>query len=437
MRKKNGLKNTIILSLALLVTGGALWWLLSTQENAVNKKLVLQIPEPSVETIEVAKTDAYGNPQRYTVRREGPNSWRLEKPFRDIVNITTVTNMVKVFEKFEAESTIAGVDNLAEYGLDKPALTVKVGYQKTRSVTLLISAETAFEGSYYAKFTDRTDVMVINSSVRTNLNYDMNNVRERKVLEINDRDVQRILFKNRNQMWYQLFNNNGSWLLETPFRESMTPAKANQVINSLNVLSSDDIIDNAPDLKTYGLDNPEYWLELSLNSGKKIVIKANRLQDNYYVTNSLRPMSVFVLNSFATLDWQFDPEEQLDKRLVVYAQDQVRSVKYQQQGKPEQELKGDSLTAIWVSFSQLNVTGFHYAKPAQPATVESIKTLQPVYRYTGFLNTQNAPNLVLSVYAVPGAGYCITSSERPYVYKVNQSDIDGLNQRIAEATKTK
>ncbi len=436
MKKKSSLQNTIILGLVLLSMGGALWWLLSTQENAVNKKLMLQIPELSVETIEVTKIDDQGLKQQYTVRRTGPGAWKLDKPFQDIVNVTTVTNMVKVFEKFEAESTIAGVNNLAEYGLDKPALTVKIGYKKYRSVTLLISAETAFQGSYYAKFTDKPEVMVINSSIRTNLNYDMNNVREKKVLEIDSKSVRQVEFHNRNMPGYLLANENGSWTLEAPFRERMTPAQVTQVINSLNVLNSDEIIDNAADLKAYGLDNPEYRLNLILNDGNTIVIKANKVEDNYYLTSSLRPTSVFMLGSFATLDWQFDPGTQLDKRLVIYGRDQVRSVKYQREGKPEQELKGDSLTAIWVSLSQLNVTGFNDSKPGRPATAESIKALQPIYRYTCSFNAKDAQDLVLSIYAAPGSGYYITSSERQYVYKINKSDIDNLNQKIMENIKS-
>lgn len=443
MKKKSGLKNTIILGLLVLAVGGALWWLLSTQGDAVNKRLVFQIPETSVNSIEVIKTDAYGNPQHYTIRRDGPGAWKLEKPFSDIVNITTVTNMAKVFEKFEAENTIKGVRDLAEFGLDKPALTVKVRYNKSRSATLLVSANTAFQGSYYAKFTNKPDVLVINSSVRTNLNYDMNNVREKKVLEIDGQKVRRLEFRNRNMPGYLLARENNTWTLEAPFRERITAGQANQVINSLNVLNADDIVDHVTDPKAYGLDNPDYWLKLILIDGNTIVIKANKVDDNYYISSSLRPMSVFVLGSSAALDWQFDPETQLDKRLFTYSQSQVQSVKYQRQGGAEQVLKGNSLTAIWVSFSQLNVTGFYYAQPAQPAkpvkpaAIESFNSLQPIQRYTCSFTTQNMQDLVISVYPTPGNAYYVTSSERPYVYKINKSDIDRLNQRIAEALKTK
>lgn len=437
MKKKSGLKNTILLGLVVLAIGGALWWLLSTQENAVNKNLVLQIPESTVETIEIIKTDAFGNPQHYTIRREGPNAWKLVKPFRDIVNISTVTNIAKVFEKFEVENTITGVKDLAEFGLDKPALTVKVGYKKTRSVTLLVSAITAFQGSYYAKFKDKPEVMLINASVRTNLNYDMNNVRERKILEIDSKNVRRVEFRNRNMPGYLLANDNDTWTLEAPFRERITAGQANQVINSINVLNADDIIDNDTDSKKFGLDNPEYLLKLILNDGNTIVVKANRIEDNYYLSSSKRPMSVFMLSSSTALNWQFDPDVQLDKRTVIYAQDQIQSVKYQRQGTPGQELKGDSLAAIWVSLSQLNITGIHYSKPAQPVTAESIRSLQPIHRYICSFTTKNAQDLVLSVYAAPGSEYYLTSSERSYVYKINKSDIDNLNQRIGEALKPK
>ena len=129
MKKKSGLKNTIILSLVLLALGGALWWLLSTQENAVNKKLVFQVKDTSIQTIEVSKTDAFGNPQHYTVVQEKPGQWKLKKPFADIVNNTTVTNMAKVFEKMEAESVFKDEQDLANFGLDKPELTVKIVYE--------------------------------------------------------------------------------------------------------------------------------------------------------------------------------------------------------------------------------------------------------------------------------------------------------------------
>jgi hypothetical protein len=437
MKKKSGLQTTIILAIIVLAMGGALWWLLSTQENAMDKRLVLQIPESQVQSIEVTKTDAYGNPQHYVVRREGANSWKLAKPFADIVNVTTVTNMVKVFEKFEAESTIKDVKDLQEFGLDKPELTVKIGYQKKRSLTLLVGTPTAFPGSFYAKFSDKPDVFVINSSLRTYLNNDMNSVRERKVMEIDAKSIRRIEFTNRKKLECLLANDNDTWTLEAPFKERMTAGQANQIINSLNVLNADDIIDNVTDPKAYGLDNPEYRLKLILTNGNTIVIKANNVDNSYYVSCSTRPMSVFKIGFTATLDWQYDPEAQLDKRLVIYSRSQVQSVKYQASGGPEQELKGDGLISIWVSFSQLNVTGFNYAKPAQPASAESFKPLQPIYRYNCSFTTSNMQNLVISVYPAPGTAYYVTSSERPFVYKINKSDIDGLNQKIAEALKLK
>lgn len=434
MKKKSGLRNTIILGIVLLATVGALWWLLSTQENAVNKKLVFHIKEAAVESIEVTKTDAYGNPQHYTVRREGPGSWKLEKPFADIVNVTTVTNMVKVFEKFEAESTITDAKDLSEFGLDKPELTVKIGYGK-RSKTLCIGTETPFPGSYYAKFEDKPEILVINSSVRTYLNNDMNTVRERKILEIDAGNVKQLEIRNRNKPVYLLVNENGSWTLESPFKERMTSVQTNQIINSLNVLTADDIVDNVSDPKAYGLDNPEYFLKLVKTDGSIIVVKANKVDSNYFVSNSLRPMSVFMLGSSTELDWQYDPDTQVDKRLVIYSQSQVQSVKYQRQGETEQELKGDALNTIWVSFSQLNATGFHYVKPHQPATTENLKALQPVYRYTCAFTTPNAQELVLSVYPAGGSEYFVTSSERPFVLKINKSDIDNLNEKVAEALK--
>ena len=256
-------------------------------------------------------------------------------------------------------------------------------------------------------------------------------------MEIDAAKVGRMEIRVRNKPAYLLANENGNWILESPFRERMTPGQTNQIINSLNVLTADDIVDNVTDPKAYGMDNPEQWLKLVLTDGQTIVLKANKVDNHYFVSCSLRPMSVFMMDTTTEVDWRYDPDSQLDKRLVVYEQSQVQSVKHQRQGGSEQELKGDALNTIWVSFSQLNATGFQYTKPGQPATAESFKSLQPLYRYTGVFTTPNTQSLVLSVYPGSGAEYNVTSSERPFVFKVNKSDIDTLNQKVAETLKGK
>lgn len=434
MKQRKSFQNTVLLIVILLALGGAIWWLLSTQESALNKKLVVQIPEPTVESIEITKINPAGIKNEFTVQREGSsNTWKLIKPVQDEANTSIVANIAKVFEKFEVENTVQDAKNLADYGLDKPMLTVTITYQKTHHLTLSIGQEAPFPGTYYAKLADKPEILVLSSSVKTDLDNEMNRVREKKVLDIDSKNVQAVEFKNKNKPDYQLVTNNEHWTLESPFREKMVQAKVVQVINSLNAIIADDFGDSNA-LRDYGLDHPEFWLELSLNNGKKVVVKANQVNDNYYLTTSER-QAVFRLSSSQNLDWQFDPENQLDKRLVIYAQNEVQAVKYQSQGNPEQELTGDNMSKIWTPLSLLNVTGFYYASPgaSQPVTADSAKSLAPVYRYTIQRGMQN---LLLTIYAAADQkGYLVTSNERQYIYKINRSDIDNLNLKIREVLK--
>jgi hypothetical protein len=178
--KPNQLKTTSILLAVLLVLVGAGWWLWTTQDMAVNQKLVFKFPVEQITRFEITRTDSRENPELVKLELQGQNKWRMTAPLKDDTNPSTMNSIVELFRKLEVEETIQDVKSLTEYGLDKPTTRVKVFSKRKKLFEFLIGAETPLSYEFYAKFADKPQVYVVAGVVRTTFNYDLKELEQAK-----------------------------------------------------------------------------------------------------------------------------------------------------------------------------------------------------------------------------------------------------------------
>ncbi|MGE5582398.1 MAG: DUF4340 domain-containing protein [Bacillota bacterium] len=423
------LNRTILLVIILVGLSGVIWWLSATQENAASPKVILRLKPEQVTSIGISRSGGPGDPAKITLRLKGKN-WYVTAPVRDQADRDVLTNFLNVFAKLTVVDTVASPGKLGDYGLDRPALTVRLTIKNQPAIEFLIGSETPIPLEYYAKLADKPEVYIIDNSVKSGLDRELKNLRHKQILFLAENQVRAVNI--RKQEGYpgqvQLQPAGGEWRIITPYPEKVEPGKVATLLSGLSNLQAEDFIDNVRDLKQYGFDQPQYWFELSLGSGKTISLKTSKVGENYYIATNLAP-TVFKLNSaYSLTPLLFKPEEQIRKKLFEHPKSAIKTATYQDEKGREHPLPGKRLAEVLESLGKLSISGA-YLEKGQPVWKEHFAE-KPICRLAlAFKKTR--PQLVLTLYpASTKDKYLIASSERPLIYEINAADWGQIRDKI-------
>lgn len=286
---KTKINLTLILAVVLVILGIITWKLTATQESAVNENLVLNLSESDIIGFDITKTDLNQKTERLSVRKDPKNNWVVTAPVKDITDSGTISIMIASLKWITTPTIIKNVADLSEYGLDHPSVKVTVNLRKEKTVTLIFGSESPIPEMFYAQLAGRPEVVVIGKDIKNNLSPKLDYLRERKVVNLNREQVKELTVTINEGRVYRMINANGKWSLIEPYRKELVTNRINSIIDGLNALWTHENDDDLNNLAKYGLDRPEYQVELKLIDGTSFSLIANKIDGDYYMFNSQRP----------------------------------------------------------------------------------------------------------------------------------------------------
>jgi len=286
---KNKLSSTITLFVVLVLLGIIAWFLTATQETALNKDLVLKLSESDIFGFDITKVDTDEKTEKISVRKNPDNNWVITVPVEDITDPGTISIMTASLKDIRTPTIIKNVGDLSEYGLDKPVLTVVIHLKKGKTVTLNFGSESPIPEMYYARLAEKRDVVVIGKDIKNNLSPKLAYLRERKVVNLTREQIHELAVKIKQGQVYRVINTNGKWNLTEPSEKELPTKEIDSIIDGLNALWAHENDDDLNHLAKYGLDQPRYQVDFKLADGKSFSLIANKIGDDYYIFNSLRP----------------------------------------------------------------------------------------------------------------------------------------------------
>ncbi|MCL6589308.1 MAG: DUF4340 domain-containing protein [Firmicutes bacterium] len=432
------LKSTGILVVILVILAGAAWWLISTQETAVSKKTVFKMPEKEIIRLTLQKTDTEGKQTKVVLNKveadkKGKNKaedgkWEIIEPILDPAYATTVENMLQTLAKVEAEvvyqdSKEAG--NLADYGLAPAALTVQADFKGQKpSKKILIGSQTPVLYKFFAKFEDEPQLLTVQSTVKSNLEQDLNALRDKQLMANPKEQIQSVrLWSDTDKAWYQLKRQNGAWRLTQPFQD-IGLETFDSILTSLMGLLINEYLEATPNLAQYGLDRPSQQVEMTLDRGERVSIKAALKDEKWYLTSTQR-VGIFQFNNASALDFlKVGLKDLVGKNLANYGEKEIESITIQVGSAPERKLKGKDFTEIRKQLL-LGQTVQPYFKASKPVTRAEYDSQAPLYRIALTVKGKGLKK-ELKFYPNPEKKdiqtYLATDSERPFVYELRDTE---------------
>jgi hypothetical protein len=218
-------------------------------------KLLPTLDQAKVQRLAI--TNAHGRFELVKDKEE----WKLKAPVTDDANESAVTSLLSSLTSLKSERTFPAKEvKLADYGLDKPALELKVTTEDGKSFDLRLGAELPL-GNTRAALTTGDSVFLVNKYIATDLEKDLSGWRSDQLLRLYSTDVAGINLGYSGTR-LALAHTGNTWSLTEPVADLANRERAEAMLSELSGAHIKEFLDTPPAAATLGLEPPRSEITL-------------------------------------------------------------------------------------------------------------------------------------------------------------------------------
>jgi Domain of unknown function (DUF4340) len=230
-------------------------------------KAVLKLDRDKIDSLDI--TAAQGE-----TRFEKANTeWKMTKPMESRADFSAVDGLVSKLNSAQMKAmTAAEGGDLKQYGLDKPAATVKLGAGSSQATLAIGSA--AAEGTVYARDLSRPAIFTVESSILDDLKKDPSDYRQKDLFDARAFNSNRIeITRNGQTVAFEKTKGKDKdgkdeekWRKVVPAAADADSANVESLISTAASSRATGFVDSTA--KT-ALDKPELTIAIKYDEGKK------------------------------------------------------------------------------------------------------------------------------------------------------------------------
>lgn len=292
MQKRPFWKTYLVAAVAIGL-GAYIYFVESKREPGEDKK------KEKVFTVDRAKVKAVTVAGAEEVRLvKDKDQWRMTAPMDVPADAREVDALLTTVESLETEDVVAETpSSVAEYGLEKPKVTLTVQQEGAPDARLQLGDTTPDGAALYAKMPDRPRVFTVPSHVEASLSKKPFDYRDRDLLHVKREDV-RTLEVTGPEGSYALARQAGDeWAFTRPLATRAARWSVDSLLGSLESLRMESVAaEAADDMKPFGLAAPARTVKVGLANGetKTLEIGSATGEKKVFARVSSRPLVAVV-----------------------------------------------------------------------------------------------------------------------------------------------
>ncbi len=210
-------KGLLIAVVLLVILGGLIWWsnkkqVAASKSPATTETKILSIPEDQIQEIRIQ----HANGDVVDMRRDS-GKWRLVQPKELPADSDASTSLVSAVTSVTADKTIEDkATDVSPYGLNHPTLDVTVTKKDGTKSELLIGDDTPNNSGSYAKLPNDPRVFTVLSFVKTSLDKNLNDLRDKRLLTFDSDKLTRVELAAKGQPVEFSKNGQNEWQIVKP-----------------------------------------------------------------------------------------------------------------------------------------------------------------------------------------------------------------------------
>jgi hypothetical protein len=283
-------RNLLIAAVLLAVLSGAVWWSKRHPEAAQsasatpsNPKLV-DIPEAQIQSIDLKKKDG----SVVAVERKG-DKWAITQPQPYATDQDAVNSLASSLNPASADNTVEDkATDFGKYGLTTPSLSVAVHQKNGKISNIIFGDDVPAASLVYARVGTDPKVYAVASSVKTSLDKNVNDLRDKRLLAFNSNNLSRIeLVSGKSDIEFGK-NNANDWQIIKPQPYRADSFQVEELLRKLTDAKMD-LSTSADDARkaeaTFASGKPIASAKVSDAAGTQ-TLDVRKNKDDYYARGS-------------------------------------------------------------------------------------------------------------------------------------------------------
>lgn len=238
---------------------------LPTQVADLRDRTLLALDGDAVQQI------ALKNPKGQTFLRKVDGKWRIEQPEQALADQRVIEDLLWDLHGAQVEEFVADkAKNFKRYGLDAPAVTIRLLDQEGKLLASLALKRVAKGEGAYARVGNGQAVYLVGAGLYAQLDKDPLDLRFRRLLSFETWDVGRMTV-SWNSQEILLEKREEEWKLKKPREGNANYSAVIDLLNDIRDLKWEKLVTTeSTDLPRYGLDTPIVAVTLTKTDGTSL-----------------------------------------------------------------------------------------------------------------------------------------------------------------------
>ncbi len=312
-----GLTSTILLVVVLAGLGGYIYFVDSKRpapgiDSGPVKEKVYSLEADKVEEITLTFEG------ETSLLRKSEAGWKMIEPTPTDADPPEAISIAQALANLELVRVVEeNPKDLAQYGLEKPAIRVDFKAQGNVNGSLKLGDKNATQGEMYAQKNDEKKVFLVSAFQETSFNRKPFDLRDKKILKF-DRDKADTLTMARGTSSIELSRAGSEWKVVKPAAARSDYSAVEGLLTRLSTSNMSKLIEtDAKDLAKYGLDKPEMTITVGAGSSKTVLEVGKTENDQTYAKDASRPL-VFTVDTTLQSDLKKSLDDYRKKELFEF-----------------------------------------------------------------------------------------------------------------------
>jgi hypothetical protein len=197
------IRGLIVAALVFLVLAGILYWSehhkpgeIVAKASAGAPPAILKLDSSAITRLDIEKKDA----APIVLAKAESGTWRITGPQPFSADQTVISGILTTLASLNAERLVEDkATDLQQYGLGQPVLQLDITGKNNETRSLRIGDDTPTGGAVYAMLAADPRIFTMASYAKTNVDKNLNDLRDKRLLTVNPDKISRIELVRKNQ----------------------------------------------------------------------------------------------------------------------------------------------------------------------------------------------------------------------------------------------
>lgn len=238
------------------------------------------------------------------------SGWQITKPLAVAADSDATDSLLSAVASAKMTQVVSETpEDLASYGLARPAVTLEVDEKNGKALRLLVGKKV--EGDYYARDSSRPMIFRIGADLYKTLSKGFADLRDKALVHVDPDAVARVDVRNSHGAIACAQGADGKWTIVAPAAEKGKIIQSWKLFDPLQEAHAKKIFDSPSAALRAKLAKPAVQIILTGKSGKKTMIRISAASgDSVYAQTSASP-AVYELSKQTLADLSFQASDLL------------------------------------------------------------------------------------------------------------------------------